>query len=251
MLIRVIGPTLAGQGITGFLADPNLTLLNSAGAVVQTNEDWGTQVGGAAAVTAIQQATTRLRTFALPANSRDAVVLATLNPGSYTVQARGADNITGVAIVEVYDASVALTGPKAIGVSTRTNVGSGENVLIAGFAVTGTVTRRVLIRGIGPTLRIFPGIGANSVLNDPQLTLFDATPQRRILATNDNWASGEDAAFIAAATAGAGVFPLANGSLDSAIIIMLPPGSYTAQLSGVGTTNNTGIGLIEVYDVDP
>ncbi len=251
MLIRVIGPTLAGQGITGFLADPNLTLLNSAGAVVQTNEDWGTQVGGAAAVTAIQQATTRLRTFALPNNSRDAVVLATLNPGSYTVQARGAGNTTGVAIVEVYDASVALTGPKAIGVSTRTNVGTGENVLIAGFAVTGTVTRRVLIRGIGPTLRIFPGIAANSVLNDPQLTLFDATPQRRILATNDNWASGEDAAFIAAATAGAGVFPLANGSLDSAIIIMLPPGSYTAQLSGVGTTNNTGIGLIEVYDVDP
>jgi len=251
MLIRVIGPTLAGQGITGFLADPNLTLLNSAGAVVQTNEDWGTQVGGAAAVTAIQQATTRLRTFPLPANSRDAVVLATLNPGSYTVQARGAGNTTGVAIVEVYDASIALTGPKAIGVSTRTNVGSGENVLIAGFAVTGTVTRRVLIRGIGPTLRIFPGIATNSVLNDPQLTLFDATPQRRILATNDNWASGEDAAFIAAATAGAGVFPLANGSLDSAIIIMLPPGSYTAQLSGVGTTNNTGIGLIEVYDVDP
>lgn len=251
MLIRVIGPTLAGQGITGFLADPNLTLLNSAGAVVQTNEDWGTQVGGAAAVTAIQQATTRLRTFPLPANSRDAVVLATLNPGSYTVQARGAGNATGVAIVEVYDASIALTGPKAIGVSTRTNVGSGENVLIAGFAVTGTVTRRVLIRGIGPTLRIFPGIATNSVLNDPQLTLFDATPQRRILATNDNWASGEDAAFIAAATAGAGVFPLANGSLDSAIIIMLPPGSYTAQLSGVGTTNNTGIGLIEVYDVDP
>ena len=251
MLIRVIGPSLAGQGITGFLADPNLTLLNSAGAVVQTNEDWGTQVGGAAAVTAIQQATTRLGTFALPNNSRDAVILATLNPGSYTVQARGAGNTTGVAIVEVYDASVALTGPKAIGVSTRTNVGTGENVLIAGFAVTGTVTRRVLIRGVGPTLRIFPGIAANSVLVDPQLTLFDTSPQRRVLATNDDWASGEDAAFIAAATAGAGVFPLANGSKDSAIIIMLPPGSYTAQLSGVGTTNNTGIGLIEVYDVDP
>lgn len=251
MLVRVIGPSLAGQGITGFLADPNLTLLNSAGAVVQTNEDWGTQVGGAAAVTAIQQATARLGAFALPNNSRDAVILATLNPGSYTVQARGAGNTSGVAIVEVYDASVALTGPKAIGVSTRTNVGAGENVLIAGFAVSGTVTRRVLIRGVGPTLRIFPGIAANSVLNDPQLTLFDTSPQRRVLATNDDWASGEDAAFIAAATAGAGVFPLGNGSKDAAIIIMLPPGSYTAQLSGVGTTNNTGIGLIEVYDVDP
>jgi hypothetical protein len=176
-----------------------------------------------------------------------AVILATLNAGSYTVQARGAANGTGVALVEVYDASTGLTGPKAINLSTRANVGTGENILIAGFVVNGTVSRRILVRGIGPTLRNF-GLG-NAVLPDPQLKLLNAAGTT--LATNDNWASGDNAAYIASASVAAGAFPLANGSADSAIIIMLAPGSYTAQLSGAGTTNNTGIGLVEVYDVDP
>ena len=248
MLIRVVGPSLGSLGITGFLADPSLDLLDSTQKILQTNDNWGTQSGGATAVTAINQATTRVGAFPLPANSRDAVVLATLNAGSYTVQAHGAANSTGVALVEVYDASTGLTGPKAINLSTRANVGTGENILIAGFVVNGTVSRRILVRGIGPTLRNF-GLGPNAVLADPQLKLLNASGAT--LATNDNWASGDNAAYIASASTAAGAFPLANGSADSAIIIMLAPGSYTAQLSGVGTTNNTGIALLEVYDVDP
>ena len=247
MLIRVVGPSLGSLGITGFLADPTLDLLDSNQRILQTNDNWGTQSGGAAGVTAINQATNRVGAFALPNNSRDAVILATLNAGSYTVQARGAANGTGVALVEVYDASTGLTGPKAINLSTRANVGTGENILIAGFVVKGTVSRRILVRGIGPTLRNF-GLG-NAVLPDPQLKLLNAAGTT--LATNDNWASGDNAAYIASASVAAGAFPLANGSADSAIIIMLAPGSYTAQLSGAGTTNNTGIGLVEVYDVDP
>jgi hypothetical protein len=248
MLIRVVGPSLGSLGITGFLADPSLDLLDSTQRILQTNDNWGTQSGGATAVTAINQATNRVGAFALPNNSRDAVILASLNAGSYTVQARGAANGTGVALVEVYDASTGLTGPKAINLSTRANVGTGENILIAGFVVNGTVSRRILVRGIGPTLRNF-GLGPNAVLPDPQLKLLNAAGAT--LATNDNWASGDNAAYIASASTAAGAFPLANGSADSAIIIMLAPGSYTAQLSGAGTTNNTGIGLVEVYDVDP
>ncbi len=247
MLIRVVGPSLGSLGITGFLADPSLDLLDSTQKILQTNDNWGTQSGGAAAVTSINQATTRVGAFALPANSRDSAILATLNAGSYTVQARGAANGNGVALVEVYDASTGLTGPKAINLSTRANVGTGENILIAGFVVNGTVSRRILVRGIGPTLRNF-GLG-NAVLPDPQLKLLNASGAT--LASNDNWASGDNAAYIASASTAAGAFPLANGSADSAIIIMLAPGSYTVQLSGVGTTNNTGIGLVEVYDVDP
>ena len=248
MLIRVVGPSLAGLGISGFLPNPNLTVVNSAGVAVQTNDNWGTQTGGAAAVTAIQQATARVGAFALPANSLDAVVLATLNPGGYTVQAAGAGVTTGVAIIEVYDASAALTGPKAVNVSTRANVGTGENILIAGFVVNGTVSRRVLIRGIGPTLRNF-GLPPNGVLADPQLKLLDAAGST--VATNDDWSAGPEAPFISAAAAAAGAFPLGTGSKDASLLVMLAPGAYTAQLSGVGTTNNTGIGLIEVYDVDP
>ncbi len=248
MLIRVVGPSLANLGITGFLPNPNLTVVNSAGVATLTNDNWGTQTGGATAVTAITQATTRVGAFALPANSLDAVVLATLNPGSYSVQASGAGTTTGVAIIEVYDASTALTGPKAVNVSTRAAVGTGENILIAGFVVNGTVSRRVLIRGVGPTLANF-GLPAATLLPNPQLKLLDGSG--KTLTSNDDWASGDDAAVIAAATTAAGAFPLVNGSRDSAILMMLAPGAYTAQLSGVGTTNNTGIGLIEVYDVDP
>lgn len=252
MLIRVIGPSLSGFGVAGVLPDPNLTLLNSAGVSVQTNDNWGTQSTVAATnttlVSAIQQATNRLGAFNLANNSLDSVILATLNPGSYTVQARGAGTSTGVALIEVYDASTTLTGPKAINVSTRGNVGTGENILIAGFVVNGTVSRRLLIRGVGLTLANF-GLPAASLLPDPQLKLLNGAGVT--LATNDNWAAGDDAAVIAAASTAAGAFPLANGSKDSAIIIMLAPGAYTAQLSGVGSTNNTGIALVEVYDVDP
>jgi hypothetical protein len=123
---------------------------------VLTNDDWGTQAGGAAQVTAIQQATTRAAAFTLPNNSLDAVVLATLQPGPYTVQAKGPannPNATGVVLIEVYDVTGGnAVGPKAANVSTRGNVGTGTNILIAGFVVNGGVTRRMLIRGAGPTL---------------------------------------------------------------------------------------------------
>jgi hypothetical protein len=71
----------------------------------------------------------------------------------------------------------------------------------------------------------------------------------RTIKTNDDWASGEDAGIIAQASTAAGAFPFANGSKDSAMIVMLAPGAYTVQLSGVN--NGTGVGIVEVYDVDP
>ena len=104
----------------------------------------------------------------------------------------------------------------------------------------------MLLRGVGPTLTRF-GLGQNAVLADPQLTLKDAAGVT--LRTNDDWSTGGDAAIIAAASVSGGAFALANGSKDAAMIIMLSPGAYTVQLSGVG--NTTGIGIVEVYDIDP
>jgi hypothetical protein len=124
-------------------------------------------------------------------------------------------------------------------------VGTGTNILIGGFVVNGAVSRRMLIRGVGPTLANF---GVPGVLSDPQLTLIEQSSGRTIK-TNDDWASGEDAAIIAQASQATGAFPLANGSKDAAMIVMLPPGAYTVQLSGVN--NVTGVGILEVYDVDP
>jgi hypothetical protein len=112
--------------------------------------------------------------------------------------------------------------------------------------INGTTSRRMLLRGVGPTLRNF-GLGPNAVLADPFLTLKDSAGAT--LRTNDDWASGDDAAVIAAAAVSSGAFALANGSKDAAMIVMLPPGAYTVQLTGVN--NTTGIGIVEVYDVDP
>ena len=252
MLIRVVGPTLGAApfNVGGVLANPRLEVYTGNIATpVLTNDDWGTQAGGAAQVNAVQQATQRAAAFALPANSQDAVVLATLPPGTYTVQAKGpanAPNASGVVLIEVYDVTPNAASPgRAVNVSTRGTVGTGSNILIAGFVVNGGVSRRMLIRGAGPTLA---NLGVPGVLADPQLTLVDQSTGKTI-ATNDNWASGEDAAVIASAAGAAGAFPFASGSRDAAMIVMLPPGQYTAQLSGVN--GGTGVGIVEVYDVDP
>jgi hypothetical protein len=252
MLIRVVGPRLgtAPFNIGGFMADPRLEVyLRGINQPVLTNDNWGTQAGGAAQVNAIQQAATRVGAFPLANNSNDAAILATLPPGLYTVMAlppAANPNASGVVLIEVYDVTPgAAAGPKASNVSTRGLVGTGNNVMIAGFVVSGTATRRMLIRGAGPTLGT---LGVPDVVADPLLTLVNQDTGQTIR-TNDNWASGEDAAIIAAAASAAGAFPFANGSRDAAMIVMLDPGAYTVQLSGVG--NTTGVGIVEVYDVDP
>lgn len=253
MLIRVVGPRLgqAPFNISGFLADPRIEVYSrSQAAPILTNDNWGNQTGGAAQVTAIQQATNRAGAFALGANSNDAVVLAMLPPGLYTVMALppvNVPNASGVVLIEAYDVTQgAAAAPKAANVSTRGLVGTGNNILIAGFVVDGRVSRRMLIRGAGPTLS---SLGVPGVLANPQITLIDQN-SGRTLKTNDDWhASGDETSIIASAGSAAGAFPLGNGSRDAAMIVMLPPGAYTVQLSGVG--NTTGVGIVEVYDVDP
>ncbi|WP_414664971.1 beta strand repeat-containing protein [Horticoccus sp. 23ND18S-11] len=253
MLIRVVGPTLSGPpfNVTGTLGNPRLEVYaNNNPTPVLTNDDWGSQAGGAAQVQQVQQAVTRAGAFAFAGpNSNDAAVVAALPPGLYTVQAKGpAANAgaSGVVLIEVYDVTQGgPAGPKASNVSTRGNVGTGTNILIAGFVVNGTASRRMLIRGVGPTLA---NLRVPGVLADPRLTLIDQASGRTIR-TNDDWASGDDAAIIAQAATAAGAFPLANGSKDAAMIVMLPPGAYTVQLSGAN--NGTGVAIVEVYDVDP
>jgi hypothetical protein len=125
-------------------------------------------------------------------------------------------------------------------VSTRAQVGTGGDVLIAGFTVDGTAPRTLLIRAVGPTLA---GFGVTNALSDPRLDIFTAGSATTPAFSNDNW-NGD--AAIAAASAGA--FPLTNaGSRDAALVVTLAPGTYTARVSGVGGA--TGIALLEVYEV--
>jgi hypothetical protein len=116
-------------------------------------------------------------------------------------------------------------------------VAGGDNTLIAGFVIGGNTSRTVLIRAAGPMLGTFGVVGA---LSDPRLTLFrDTTP----LAESDNWQSTSE---IVNAFATAGAFDFIARSRDAVLLITLPPGAYTAQVSGVGA-NATGVALVEIY----
>ena len=130
-------------------------------------------------------------------------------------------------------------------ISTRGNVGTGPNRLIGGFVVRGvegTETGTVLVRAIGPGLG---ALGLAGTLVDPILTIFK---DDAIIFTNDNWEDNANAAEIVTISATIGAFALEAGSADSALLLSLEPGAYTAQISG--KDGGTGIALVEVYAVD-
>jgi hypothetical protein len=129
-------------------------------------------------------------------------------------------------------------------------VGTGDNVLIAGFVVTGSKPRTLLIRGVGDQLSDF---GVSGVLRNPFLELYGPNSTR--IDSSDNWAEGDDfdgartarIAQIQAAAQQVGAFPLRTDSQDSALIATLTPGLYSAKLSGM--VNTTGVALVEIYEV--
>ena len=239
VLIRGIGPTLGAFGVTGVLADPKLEIFSSLSPVaIASNDNWdatATPVATQAAVGA----------FALTAGSRDAALVGAGVPaGGYSVQLTGVGGATGVALAELYDltpaASFTATTPRLTNISARTQVGTGGDLLITGFNVSGTGTRRLLIRAVGPTLAAF---GVTGTLVDPKLEVFSGDT-KAIIASNDNW----DATATPAATqTGAGAFGLTPNSKDAVLIVNLAPGSYTAQVSGVN--NTTGVALVEIYEL--
>ena len=113
--------------------------------------------------------------------------------------------------------------------------------MVGGFVIDENA-RRVLIRGLGPTLGDLGVVGA---LSDSQITVFKAGG--REIAFNDNWGAQPNADTIATVSAAVGAFPLAEGSLDAALLLYLAPGAYTVHLTGVN--DEVGVGLIEVYRV--
>lgn len=137
--------------------------------------------------------------------------------------------------------TVTITGPPAqapaqpLNVSTRMRVQTGENVMIGGFIVTGNAPKKVIIRAIGPSLANF---GLSGVLADPTVTL---NGSGGAIASNDNWKETQQAAIQSS-----GVAPTDDS--ESAIMATLAPGNYTAVVQGKGQT--TGVGLVEVYDLD-
>ncbi len=240
VLIRGVGPALSSFGVSGVLAAPTISLYDSTtGAVLDSNTGWGTGPNAAK----IAALTEQVGAFALQTGSADCALLEDLAPGPYSVQMSGTNSTTGVGLVEVYEADTAA--PSLLGnISTRAQVGTSGNILITGFVVTGSQAARVLIRAVGPGLAQF---GVSGTLAKPVLTVFDSAGKS--VATNTGWQNAANPAEITSVGAAVGAFALQGGSADSALLLNLQPGSYTAQVTGTG--NTTGIALVEVYQAAP
>jgi hypothetical protein len=233
VLLRGVGPTLglAPYDVSGVLAAPQLTLINSAGQTVTSATAWG----GSAALAGVFAS---VGAFELQASSADSAVEETLPTGSYTSQVAGVGGATGVALAEIYDADLGSTPSSLVNISARADVGTGGDILIAGFVIQGSQPVTLLLRGVGPTLGTeFSVAGA---LAQPQISLFNSAGS--VIQSNAGW---NNSAALSAAFTATGAFSLPAGSADAAMIATLSAGSYTLQLSGVN--GSTGVGLVEVY----
>jgi len=277
VLIRGVGPSLAVAPfyVGGTLASPELALYDSGTlpgesapeVIVSNNNGWAnnptsgdspitiTATGATAAVMSSVGA------FPLQVGSADAAMLVTAPSGNYTAEVSGAGGATGVALAEIYDADTGTPATRLSNISARAVVGVGANILIGGFAITGTTPETVLIRAVGPGLATAPFF-LPGALFAPTLTLYDSgtlsgESGAQIIASNKGWSNGPDAgaspvpAGLQTATGEifttVGAFSLASGSADCAMIATLPPGNYTAEVSG--TNGTTGIALVEIYEV--
>lgn len=227
LLLRAIGPSLTLAGVPDVLADPVLELHGPGALVTMFNDNWRDDPAQEAAI---------LASGIPPTNDFEAAIDATLPPGAYTAIVRGNGNSSGVALVEVYDLEAGAAS-KLANISTRAFVGTGDNVVIAGFMLGGNPPQagsdRIVVRGLGPSLG---AAGVPDALADPTLELRNG--DGALVMANNDWQ--EDA--VQAAEMSAAGLALPN-SLESGIAATLPPGLYTAILAG-----GTGIGLVEVYD---
>ena len=226
MIVRGTGPS---TGVAGALANPTLELHDSTGALIASNDNWKTTVIGGI-ITSDQVAEIQASSLA-PSNDAESALIGTLSPGSYTAQVRGANNGTGIGVAEGFDLSIG-SGATLANVSTRGQVGTGTDLMIAGFFVVNNPLK-VVVRGIGPSLA---GFGVQNPLANPTLELRDGNGA--LVLGNDDWKTTQQAEITATSLQ-------PSNDAESALVITLQPGGYTAQLRG--TNNGTGVGVIDVF----
>jgi hypothetical protein len=242
VIIRAIGPELTQYGITNALANPKLELHNASGALIGSNDNWQTTIIGG--IITSNQVSAIQNSGHAPTEASESAIIADLAPGNYTAIVRGVGNTTGVALVEAYDLSPGATSSLG-NISTRSFVQTGDNVMIGGFIVQGTGTKRVIIRAIGPELTRY---GITNPLANPKLELRDAA--RVLIGSNDNWQT----TIIGGIITSNQISDIQNSghapteASESAIIATLEPGNYTAIVRGVN--NTIGVALVEVYDLN-
>jgi hypothetical protein len=242
VIIRALGPELMPFGIPNPLVDPTLELHNATGALIASNDNWVTTIIGGI-ITANQVAAIRASGYA-STNVMESAMIVSLPPGNYTAIARGVNNMMGIGLVEVYDLS-ASTASSLRNISTRSSVQTDQNVMIGGFIIQGTLAKRVVVRALGPELSQY---GVPDTLPDPTLELHG--PNGALIASNDNWMTTVIGGIITsdqvADIRASGYAP--TNALESAMIVSLPPGNYTAIVRAKNII--VGVALVEVYDFD-
>jgi hypothetical protein len=242
VIIRAIGPELTQYGLPNVLVNPTLELHDGTGALIASNDNWVTTIIGG--IITANQAPDILDSGRAPHDPRESAIIADLPPGNYTAIVRGVNNITGVALSEVYDLGSSSNSVLA-NISTRAFVQTNNDVMIGGFIVAGTQPKRVIIRAIGPELTQY---GVPNALANPTLELHNRTGG--LIAFNDNWTTTIIGGVITSDQVrdirDNGYAP--SDGRESAIIATLSPGNYTAIVRGLN--NTTGVALVEVYDLD-
>jgi sugar lactone lactonase YvrE len=222
VLIRAIGPSLPAA-VPNRMQDPMISLHDSTTAQIATNDNWQSDPNAGQIPANLQ-----------PGDPRESAILITLQPGAYTAIVSGVGGTTGVALVEVYDMDPAATS-ELENISTRGLVQTGDFVMIGGFVTGGTGNIEVLIRALGPSLT---AAGIANPLPDPTVRMFNANGM--VIGFNDNWQDTQAAEIMATGKA-----PTSN--LESAILMPLAPGGYTAIVSDKNGAN--GIGEVEVFKI--
>ena len=226
-MLRALGPSLSSFGLSDVLADPVLSLYNSSGTLIATNDNWQSD---------LNHSVVEANGLA-PANPLESAIVRTFPPGAYTVIVTGKDATPGIGLVEVYDLSP-LSNSKLGNMSTRGSVGTGDNVLISGFIVGDVESATVVVRALGPSLASF---GVSGVLSDPD------TDNLRLEWHLPSRATTTGKTMLTA------IDILRNGLAppnpsESALVLHLPAGAYTAVVSGAN--GGTGNALAEVYHLD-
>lgn len=235
VILRALGPAISylGYKVPSLLSDPTLELFDERGQRIAFNDNYtdlpyfpDRNEIGIYGLTPAYGGMTCL----------DSVIAATLGEGNYTAVVRGKNGVTGNCLVELYNVDTDYS-PALVNISTRGPVGTGDDVMIAGFIIRGDRERRVLIRGIGPSLA---GSSVPTPLMDPTLEIHDQNGQ---IAANDDWRSDQEAEIRAA-----GFAP--GDEREAAVILTLWPGNYTAIVRG--KADSSGNALVEVYQLpDP
>lgn len=202
-------------------ADTVATLRNTSGVTIGIEFRTGFDISGTTGIAYIGQGT---GTISASLRTVDLTTGIVTNAGTI-----GPDDQAGVNVVDI-----SVPPPTdVVNISTRARVGTGEDVMIAGFIAQGGATTRLIIRGIGPSLT---GAGVNGALSDPVLTVFNASGVE--IATNDNWRTNQQAEISQT-----GIAP--SNDLEAAFVSVFPPGQYTAIVSG--KDGGAGVGLVEIY----